>query len=134
MYVENGQFHGSKSRIKASLSKDTKGVFSVWISYRIHFFLRNRLPKLPNSSRFLRVSYTVRGIQNYQIILISNTPRSSSLSLALFFTNPISLSLISSWALALSVSVTESSRGRRRWRYLELHQLITLLTSLSFNF
>uniref|UniRef100_A0A0D3E0B9 F-box domain-containing protein n=1 Tax=Brassica oleracea var. oleracea TaxID=109376 RepID=A0A0D3E0B9_BRAOL len=48
--------------LRASLSKDTKGVISVWVPRMTHFFLTNRLPKLPNSSRFLRVSYIVRGL------------------------------------------------------------------------
>ena len=47
--------------LRASLSKDTRGVLSVWVPRMIHFFLRNRLPKLPNSSRSLWVSYTVCG-------------------------------------------------------------------------
>ena len=37
--------------LRASLSKDTRAVLSVWVPRRIHFFLRNRSPKLSNSSR-----------------------------------------------------------------------------------
>ena len=54
--------HPSHKTLRTSLSKDTRGILSGWILRRINFFKKNWLPKLSNSSRFLRVFYTFRGL------------------------------------------------------------------------